>query len=383
MSDLETLAHQLQAVTCPEDLFTLPAPLSSALTADPDATLLQATRALRRTFAAFALVAHPDRYPQAPEQTQARTTYLQLNTWYEAAQRKLERGTFGNRSAPHTPDPTEHAYLVTTARSVYHIASGLAQGDLSTVYAGHRGDDICDRIVIKIADKSSSNEALQREVRVLRLLLGEASPQRKHLPQYLDQFKTDEGQLGIILSFVDGYDLHTIREKYPEGIDPQHVIWIFRRVLSVLGYAHSKGILHGNIDPAHILIRPYDHNVTVIDWTSSVENPANTGDDFKTHNALYSAPEVRRVSDPLERKCPLPSADLYSLGKCMLYALGGDLEHHTMPTLVDERLQRFIRFFLKPSPIQRAQDAWEMYHLLSKLRQEIYGDHQFRPFVMD
>ena len=42
------------------------------------------------------------------------------------------------------------------------------------------------------------------------------------------------------------------------------------RVLSVIGFAHSQGVIHGNIDPAHLLIRGEDHNVTVLDWSNAL-----------------------------------------------------------------------------------------------------------------
>lgn len=380
LDTLRTLHAQLFAAATPEDLFTLP--LDTEMARQParetsdEQHLEQASRYFRQTYRVLALQSHPDRFAgDATAQPLAREAFSRLSQLYQGALQKLEAGTFGDRAAPWGPDRAE-AYTLTTPKATYTLSSALAQGDISTVYAGHRGHDVTDQVAIKIADDVAHNDLLQLEVRALRLLQADDAPQRKQLPQYYDQLRTSDRRIGIVLQYVEGYDLVSIRERYVDGIPPEHIIWIFRRVLSVLGYAHKKGILHGNVAPEHILIRPYDHNVTLIDWSSAIVQPKVTGEGFKTFNRYYSAPEVA------EKKPPLPSADLFSLGRCMIYLLGGDVERGEMPARVDERLQRFIRFFVKSSPIQRAQDAWELYHALDTLRKEIYGPHRFLEFEM-
>jgi serine/threonine protein kinase len=107
-----------------------------------------------------------------------------------------------------------------------------------------------------------------------------------------------------------------------------------------------------------------------------VTEPARTRQGFRVYNPDYSAPEVR------EKKPPLPAADLYSIGRCLLFLLGGDLTSGEMPTLVDDRLQRFVRYLTRPSPLQRAQDAWDMFVELERVRAGIYGPHRFQEFVV-
>lgn len=251
------------------------------------------------------------------------------------------------------------------------------QGDLCSVYeatADNRGAG--KTVILKIARRSEDNDLLYNEARILKILWEEQTTHLKHLPHLLDEFKSDRGKRGNVLEYLDGYDLHAVREKYPDGIPQRHIIWIFRRSLSVVGYAHSRGIIHGNIEPAHILIRPHDHNVFLIDWSYAVHRPAESGEGFRALNEIYSAPEVR------ERRPPLPAADLYSLGKCMVFLLGGDPATNRLPESVEERIRRFIEFFLIPSAPSRAQDAWEMYGRLDKLREEVFGPHKFVEFKM-
>ncbi|HMU82560.1 MAG TPA: hypothetical protein PKC35_04410, partial [Leptospiraceae bacterium] len=62
------------------------------------------------------------------------------------------------------------------------------------------------------------------------------------------------------------------------------------------------------------------------------------------------------------------------------YLLGGNVQLDTMPDNVDERIQRFIKFFTRTSALQRAQDAWQMYAKADDLREEVFGPHKFLEF---
>lgn len=53
-----------------------------------------------------------------------------------------------------------------------------------------------------------------------------------------------------------------------------------------------------------------------------------------------------------------------------------------MPVSVEDSLQCFIRYFVRKSPIQRAQDAWEMYRELSDLIIRLWGPKKFLEFSM-
>jgi len=102
-------------------------------------------------------------------------------------------------------------------------------------------------------------------------------------------------------------------------------------------------------------------------------NPARTGQGFKALNATYSPPEVA------ERKPPLPASDLYSLGKCMIFAAGGDPTTRRLPEM-DERLGRFLRFMTLDSALGRPQDAWQTYMQVERLREQLWGAHTFVAF---
>lgn len=271
-------------------------------------------------------------------------------------------------------------FTVKAEHGAYEAVGRLGQGELASIFEARRTADGA-RVVIKLADDSQDNDLIQAEVSALVILRREASPQLKHLPTVLDQFHTRDGRLGTVFEYLDGFDLLEVRRRLPQGLPPRHLPWLMRRCLSVLGWAHSRGVLHGNLDPAHILLRARDHNVWIIDWCYAIVNPAQTGQSFRCINEIYSPPEVEA------RRPPTPASDLYSLGKCMYYVLGGDPKAGTLPDSLSgsplegerlhERFQRYLQFFTLDSARARAQDAWEEFQNIDRLRLEIHGPHRF------
>ncbi len=286
--------------------------------------------------------------------------------------------------APASSNPRRVSFAVTTERATYQVTTTLAEGDLATVYGGHAlapdasavAPAAAAKVAVKVAYEARDNDLMQNEVRALNLLRTQPSPQHKHLPVALDQFRTPDGRLGTVFEHVDGFDLLAVRDKLPDGVPPRHLIWLMRRCLSTLGWAHAQGVLHGNLDPSHIMVRPHDHNVWLVDWCWAIVEPARTGQGFRALNPDYGPPEAAR------RKPPLPSSDLYALGKCMIFAAGGDPATKTLPEGLDDRLARVLRFMVVDSPLGRAQDAWQLYRELDRVREAIWGPHTFVDFKL-
>lgn len=268
--------------------------------------------------------------------------------------------------------------LIRTKKGTYQLVSILAQGDLTTVYEGIQisSDRVLRKIIVKVANNIKDNDLLTNEAQLLRLLQRDNSPQIKHFPILSDYFFTSDGCHATVLELIEGFDLISVREKYFDGLPEEHVVWILERALSALGFAHNNGIIHTNIEPTHLIIRPRDHNVYLIDWSYGINLTDPTNNTFKCLNAEFSAPEVS------DKGKPLPASDLYSLGKTMIYLLGGNLTSNSLPKKIDKRLVSFVQSFLHNDSCLRIQDAWEAYWELKKLRNEVFGEHQFLEFQM-
>jgi len=275
--------------------------------------------------------------------------------------------------------PPGDAPVFTTPRGSYHGLQAGGNGDLCRIYQAELRptSGTPQPVILKVPQEGADLALLQNEVATLRALAPEAKQFAKHLPQLIEQFRSGDGKLVTVLERYDGFNLAELRQRFPEGVEPRHVVWIFRRCLSLLGYAHSRGILHGNLRPEHILVRPEDHNIRILDWSYAIHRPAETGQGFRLIDTHYGPPEAQA------HKPPLPASDLFSLGRCMVYLLGGDPLTGELPASVPERLTRMLRFFLRESPVQRPQDAWEMYNELEKLRDELFGPHRFVEFRVE
>jgi len=355
----------LQAV-CPEDIFGEIPNIAE-----------EGKKQIKKIYRDLAKIVHPDLYPNDRNKTEmAKEAFQILNTFNEQAEKRIEEGTYGQRIRDEHANNNSNGFGIKTQKREYIIRSTLATGDLATIYSGAVVGVTEGQVVVKIISDPADNDLALNEIKVLKMFSAEPSQQSKHIPVLLDNFKTTDNQYALILRYFDGYDLYSVREKYPFGLDPRHVAWILARSLSAIGYAHSQGVVHGNLEPAHILIRPRDHNVMLIDWSYAAVNPGVSGDSFKVLNEPYSAPEVAL------KKSPVPSSDLYSLGKTMIYLLGGDPKTNFIPLNVPDKFKRFILAMVIPSVLQRPRDAWEIYGYLNEVRNNVWGPLRFLPLVM-
>jgi len=358
----------LQAV-CPEDIF-------GEITEPGEAGKDQ----IKKIYRDLSKVVHPDLYESNRSQKEmAKDAFQILNTLHEKAEKSLEEGTYGLRIPSENRQASAGGFTIKTQKREYIIQSALATGDLETIYAGTviGVSGLEGKVAVKIVLDPADNDLAFNEIKVLKIFQAQPSQQSKHLPVLLDNFKTTENQYGLILRYFDGYDLYSVREKYEHGLDPRHVAWILARSLSAIGYAHSQDIIHGNLEPAHILVRPRDHNIMLVDWSYACVNPLVAGDSFKVYNEPYSPPEVA------EKKPPLPSSDLYSLGKTMIYLLGGDPKTNFIPLGVPGEFKQLLQAMVLPSPLQRPRDAWELYRYLGELRTKIWGASRFLELSMN
>ncbi len=334
----------------------------------------QKLKALQIKYHGFTQVVHPDKNPN--DKDMSVEAFKALGDLYERAQIAVKENKYGQRVAA-TKGDEEDSFVIITPKREYVIHAPLCTGDIAKIWSGEVAGttDLESKIVLKVTKDIDDNDLAQNEIRVLRMFQAEMSKQSKHLPFLLDTCKTFDEQICLVLRYFDGVDLHEVHKKYPQGVPLRHAFWMMQRALSVLGYVHSQGVIHGNIIPAHLMVRGRDHNLIMVDWSYAIINPKVTGDGFKVLNEEFSPPEVAR------KEAPLPSSDIYSLGKCFMYLLGGDIKRNTMPDTVPQKLQNFVKAMVLTSPLQRPRDAWDLYGVLQEVRKEVLGPTKFELFV--
>lgn len=229
-------------------------------------------------------------------------------------------------------------------------------------------DDVCDyyegvgdgkNVIIKIVNDPNDNDLLKNEYDIL------TSSDHLGLIKPLSKLKIN-GCVAIIYENINAYRADEIK-KYYGNISEEHVCWILERLLSILGYLHSKKIVNGNIKPQNVFIDPDNHNVILSDFTFSISDADCIDKTYKIKNEYYSPSYVKKGMKVI------PNVDIYATGKIAIDLLGGNVWNNGIPINVDIRLRNFIRKMLNPD----SNDAWVLWDELINLRNEVYGKQRF------
>ncbi len=317
---------------------------------------------LQKEYRSLMMQCHPDKFvgAEALIKHMAEEVSSVVNEMYSLAMSEITNGCKPSKSKP-----KENIVLfeIKTKSNLYTIHEHAFEGEYANLYTGTCGSE---KVCVKVVHESSDNKFLMNEVKVMKRLT------HKSLPVFLDMFKTSDRTMGVIMREIDGYDLTQVREKYKDGLSTRHVGWIFERLLSALGFMHINKVLHGNIEPSNLMVRPRDHNSFLVDFLFSLIEPMDSGNKIKVYSEEYSHEDIAK------KVAPMPHHDLYSLGKCMIYLLGGDVENNRLPSGISMTLRKFILEFI----YGKVNDAWQKHAELRKLRKEVLGHKGFITFKM-
>lgn len=361
--ELKSFHEKISQYHLPEDLF--------GFTDETDTAILRkkindAKKDLLKKF-------HPDFYESATgnEKYFASQISAQINELYDAAIDKIDKGTYGAAGDEMKSSLTE-IFKVKTGLNEYRVVESLLETDFSQTYRGEYTDESgqLQRAFIKVCTDIDNNILYRNELKILGII------KHKSLSTLIDHFITTDGQEAMVLKFIRGYDLFELRERFPSGIPEVHAFWILERLLSALGHIHFNVIVHGNIEPGNVIVRPKDHNVVIVDYKTACHKP-RPHDFYSIATEGYSAPEV------LRKEVPIPHSDIYSVGKCMIFLLGGDVGNNLLPAGVNRLLQRFILNMVTEDLKQRPFDAWKLCSQFSDLRLSLFGKrHLFQDFIV-
>jgi serine/threonine protein kinase/tetratricopeptide (TPR) repeat protein len=135
----------------------------------------------------------------------------------------------------------------------YVTLKKVAEDEKSIVYKAR--DTVLNRVVA-IKMLKSAVLAENAHSRFMQEAHAVAKLNHPNIVSIYDIGKEDE-KLFFILEFVDGMSLRDLMGAYPEGkCDVQTILRTGIDVCSALQYAHSQGILHGDIKPENVLITP-------------------------------------------------------------------------------------------------------------------------------
>jgi serine/threonine protein kinase len=353
-SELKVVCDKITGAVRPEDLFG----------ADPLLIKVKFTSILKTIF--------PDLHRNDEDAFKlANESTIIVNILYDKAKSRIGNGTYGYVNNVQSLD-----IKIQTSKTSYDLVKKIHEGGTYDIYTAknNRGEDF----IVKITCKEEYDYRVRREARVLmELKLPDDETQRPFLPTFIECFKTSDQRNGIIFKKRNTYDMFEINDMMPQGVPTEHLVWILKRILKTCQYFHHEGVLHGAINPGHILIEPDQHTIQLVDWTHSVTKPSETGEKYRSFSLIFNPPEVKD-NEKFSR-----SSDLYSVGKVMVFIAGGNMETLKMPEHVHTKLKVFISWFISNNIKQRPGSAGEALKYLDMVVNNIFGkDRIFVPFIL-
>src|SRR6202140_1299280 len=176
----------------------------------------------------------------------------------------------------------------------------------------------------------------------------------------------------ISMELIDGISLRNYAHK--EKPSPRLLAQVLAQVAHALAYAHARGVVHRDLKPDNVLVRP-DGRTKVLDFGLAglnVEIVAGAEclpqSNVAMGTANYMAPEQRRDAKHVDHR-----ADLYSFGVMAYELLTGDLPVGRFPppsslqTNLDRGWDPLVERCLDVNPGRRPHSALELAHALEAL----------------
>lgn len=232
--------------------------------------------------------------------------------------------------------------------------------------------------VLKVVADTLDNDLAENEVKILHHLFPPKTADEKffrYLPQPLMSFRVLSGgqeRQALLMPFMEGYvSMAEVHRAFPDGLDFRDVVWMFKRLLVGIGFAHTRGVVHGAVLPTHVLVHPVGHGAKIIDWSYAIEGEGRI-------RAMSTAFQDFYASEILEKKPATPSTDIFMAAKCAVQLLGGDIKTNKMPDKVPAEIRSFLDECLVPLPNMRPRNAWDLHEAFDQLLLKLVGKPSYR-----
>ena len=363
-NELEFLYQTLKKAKNPEEVFGILA-----------GTIEDKLSACTKTFRHLVALAHPDHFLNEEDKKVATEAFKLLQPFYEAAKQKIQNGTYGDLSMGVSTEPVH----ITTKRNAYELGSILFTGSISDIFKGqHEEAGIGKEILIKVARSYKNNDFISNESTVLKKLGKESHHGLEELiPKCIDSFIiSDTATRTIRRANVFDYkpdlvNLAYVIKKYPGGIDPKDMAWMFKRILVAIWVAHEQGIVHGAVLPQHILLNLVNHGILLIDWSFS----AKISETYI--KAIDSTCKDFYPLSVFDKEVATPEVDIYMAAVTIIKLLGGDSKTKIIPNSVPKEIRSILRACILE---HSGFTAMEIHEEFNQTIKKLFGPPKFRNF---
>ena len=223
-----------------------------------------------------------------------------------------------------TEDPQETSPEAVDTFQGYELTEVFDTAGMAEVFRARKVGSQQDVFLKRVRVQSANREALEREIRIYEKL---SRMDTNHVLHVLDFIRTDD-YIAIVTEFAEGGDLEDyVSENTVHGLEVAETRNIALAILAGLGELHADEIIHRDLKPRNVLKLGGEWKIADFGISKNMSRGI-TKKTFQQFGTLgYAAPEQ---FDGVEAK---PSADVYSLGKIIVFLLTGqtDVDHVTFP----------------------------------------------------
>lgn len=217
----------------------------------------------------------------------------------------------------------------------YKVIRELGRGGFGQTYLAedrHRYDEQCvvKEFVPQIEDKNlldKAKELFEREASVLYQL------GHKQIPEFRELLEVESetgGRLFIVQDYIAGptyQSLLTDRQRFGGRFNETEITWLLYKLLPVLSYVHSLGLVHRDISPDNLILRQTDGLPVLIDFGSVKEVAASVRSQLSLEGMEPATTRIGKVGyvpqEQLSTGKADASSDLYGLAATLLVLATG------------------------------------------------------------
>ncbi|HTM67911.1 MAG TPA: hypothetical protein VL426_01290 [Candidatus Binatia bacterium] len=271
------------------------------------------------------------------------------------------------------------------AGRTYLVEGRIGGGAKCDVFRAAWDHPLTERAVIKAARTDDAAKALAREVANLEALgFSKANGTPFFVRQFPEVIASGSCLVGgavrqaAAFRYKNRFDwtlADAIRE-YPEGVEPQTMVWMWNRTLALVGWLQMAGWTHGALVPGHMLIHPVNHGMTFLDWSHA----ARTGRPVASPDPGYAAFHPGEV---LRSEGATPETDIAMSARSMIAVLGGDPANGALPASLPAPIADILRLHARyEDGPGRIVDAFALEKEFGKVAKAVFGPRKYHPFVL-
>ena len=204
----------------------------------------------------------------------------------------------------------------------YRIIHLLGEGGMGSVFRGRHINEQYAKamgdVAIKMIQPSLATDASFKSRFIKEAIFGKklSHPNIASVIDVVD----DGGELALLMDFVDGQELKDLMASNRISVD--EVVRLLKPIASALDYLHAQGIVHRDMKPANVRVKP-DGTPVILDF--GIAKDTNETDSSMTQTGTAMGTQTYMAPEQMDAKRVTGAADQYALAMMAYQMLSGKL----------------------------------------------------------